>query len=84
MKTTNYKIAALISAGAMLAYATVMPISVTAAVSSDALHLFRALTVSGEMTKADDYNNDGKVNASDASTILAYYAYISTSKSISP
>lgn len=29
---------------------------------------------------AADVNNDGKINAVDASNILAYYAYLSTTK----
>lgn len=52
-------------AAAMLALQAAMPLEVSAASSSDVRHLVKTLTTNGAMTKADDFNGDGLVNAVD-------------------
>lgn len=52
-------------AAAMLALQAAMPLEVSAASASDVRHLVKTLTTNGAMTKADDFNGDGLVNAVD-------------------
>lgn len=61
MKTKMY--AAAFSA--VMAAAAVMPCASAASTQEDALHLVKSLTTAGTMTAADDYNQDGTVNAVD-------------------
>ena len=52
-------------AAAMLVLQAAMPLEVSAASASDVRHLVKTLTTNGAMTKADDFNGDGLVNAVD-------------------
>lgn len=61
MKTKMYA-AAL---AAVMTAAAVMPCASAASVHEDALHLVKSLTTAGTITAADDFNQDGVVNAAD-------------------
>ena len=52
-------------AAAMLFVQAAMPLNASAASASDVRHLVKTLTTNGAMTKADDFNGDGLVNAVD-------------------
>ena len=52
-------------AAAMLVLQAAMLLEVSAASASDVRHLVKTLTTNGAMTKADDFNGDGLVNAVD-------------------
>lgn len=52
-------------AAAMLTLQAVLPITADAASGNDVRHLVKTLTTNGTMTKADDFNGDGIVNAID-------------------
>ena len=52
-------------AAAMLFVQAAMPLNASAASASDVRHLVKTLTTNGAITKADDFNGDGLVNAVD-------------------
>ena len=52
-------------AAAMLALQAVFPLNAAAADANDVQHLVKTLTTNGTMTKTDDFNADGIINAVD-------------------
>lgn len=67
----RYTVAAVCSAAGLLTLAAMQPFTAVGAApaKSDVKHVLNALLAAGEMTAADDYNGDGKVNAKDLTLI---------------
>ena len=63
MKRTS--IASVVLSGSLIAASALSPFAAAAVTVSDVHHLVQSLTASGDLTKADDYNGDGTVNAVD-------------------